>query len=245
MKIISTIVTVLLATSYFALSDPPTVGETDKDVIAVVLGKKITVAEKNKLRGIILGTLLERFAVENKIEPTQEELDAFVLKNEELEKQHHVKWEADRKGLTEELKSASLPDEERKEKAARLVAIESILHREQEVKNPTPEMEEQIRLGARELAGRFVQSWKINKALYEKYGGRVIFQQAGAEPLDAYRDFLKEQERKGRFQILDENDEDGFWQYFTNEAMHRFYNDEEGAKFMNTPWWMSDKTQQE
>ena len=33
--------------------------------IAVVLGKKVTVAEKNELGGIILGTLLERFAVEN------------------------------------------------------------------------------------------------------------------------------------------------------------------------------------
>jgi hypothetical protein len=65
------------------------------------------------------------------------------------------------------------------------------------------------------------------------------------EPLDAYRDFLEEQEKKGRFQILDKNDEDGFWQYFTNDATHRFYNDEEGAKFMNTPWWMSDQPQQE
>lgn len=134
-----------------------------------------------------------------------------------------------------------MPDEERKEKAARLVTIESILHREKEVKNPTREMEEQIRLGFREFAGRFVQSWKINKALYEKYGGRVIFQQAGAEPLDAYRDFLKEQEKKGAFQILDKNDEDGFWQYFTNDAMHRFYNEVEGARSVNTPWWMSDK----
>ena len=240
MKIIIKVATLILAASCFAQTDRPAASETDTTVIAVVLGKKITVAEKTELHRIILGTLLERFAVENKIEPTQEELDAFVLKNEELQKQHHVRWEADRKGLIEELKSASLPDEERKEKTARLVTIESILHREQEVKNPTPEMEEQIRLGVREVAGRFVQSWKINKALYEKYGGRVIFQQAGAEPLDAYRDFLKELEKRGAFQILDKNHEDVFWQYFTNDAMHRFYKNEDGAKFMKTPWWISD-----
>jgi hypothetical protein len=58
-------------------------------------------------------------------------------------------------------------------------------------------MEDQMRLMKRQIAQQFVKSWKINKALYAQYGGRVIFQQAGVEPLDAYRDFLKEQEKKG------------------------------------------------
>ena len=66
----------------------------------------------------------------------------------------------------------------------------------------------------------------------------MIFQQAGAEPLDAYRDFLKEQEKNGAFKIMDKTDESEFWKYFTNDAMHKFYSKDEGAKFINTPWWM-------
>jgi hypothetical protein len=81
----------------------------------------------------------------------------------------------------------------------------------------------------------------VNKAFYEQYGGRVIFQQAGVEPLDTYRDFLKEQEEKGAFRILDKQYEAGFWRYFTNEAMHFFYSEDDGAKFINTPWWLMEE----
>ena len=67
------------------------------------------------------------------------------------------------------------------------------------------------------------------------------FQQAGLEPLDAYREFLKEQERKGAFQILNKVYEAAFWKYFINDAMHGFYSKDEGAKVMKTPWWLLDK----
>ena len=102
-------------------------------------------------------------------------------------------------------------------------------------------MEEQMRTARRNLAKRFVKAWKINKELYAKYGGRIIFQQGGVEPLDAYRDFLKEQEKKGAFQIVDKNYEAPFWKYFTNDAMHTFYAKEEGEKFIITPWWMMEE----
>jgi lipid II:glycine glycyltransferase (peptidoglycan interpeptide bridge formation enzyme) len=113
------------------------------------------------------------------------------------------------------------------------------------MKEQTKGMEEQMRPMRRQMAQQFVKSWKINKALYQKYGGRVIFQQAGVEPLDAYRDFLREQEEKGAFQILDKQYEAGFWRYFTNDAMHTFYEKEDGAKFINTPWWMMDEPPEE
>jgi hypothetical protein len=73
----------------------------------------------------------------------------------------------------------------------------------------------------------------------------VIFQQAGVEPLDAYRDFLREQEKIGAFRILDRRYEASFWRYFTNDDMHTFYAKDEGAKFINTPWWMMEQPPQE
>ena len=60
----------------------------------------------------------------------------------------------------------------------------------------------------------------------QNHGGRVIFQQAGPEPLDACRDFLKEQQKMRAFQILDTK----------HEASK-----EEGARFINTPWWLMEK----
>lgn len=172
---------------------------TDANVIAVVLGKKITEAEKDQLNKLIFGALLEQYAKDNKIEPTKEDLDVFVNKLEETEKKLQIDKE--------------------------------------QIKG----MEEQTRAARLLIAQQFVKSWKINKTLHAKYGGRVLFQQAGIEPLEAYRDFLKEQEKKGAFQILDTQYKAGFWRYFTDET--KLLSKEDSVKAFDTPWWMMEKPQ--
>jgi hypothetical protein len=216
----------------------------DKDVIAVVLGKKITAKDKNKLNGLIFGALLDKFAKDNKIEPSKEELDTFILKTDEKQKQHLIKLEKDKKKLLAELKTTKT-ERERKDKKSQLQTIESILKTFRDMNEETKGMEEQLRQMKRKSAQQFVTQWKINKALYEKYGGRVIFQQAGVEPLDAYRDFLREKEKDGAFQIFDKKYQAPFWKYFTNDAMHNFYPEGDGAKFINTPWWMMEQPPEE
>ena len=235
-RIMMSLALTLVSALCSAQTNQPVEGTTDKDVIAVVLGKKLTVKDKDKLNELIFGALLDNFAKENKIEPTEDELNAFILKMEEKEKQHQIKFEQDREKLVKGLKSSSLTDQERKEKESQLQTIESILKTTREMKEQTKGMEEQLRPSVKQ----YVRAWKINKALYAKYGGRVIFQQAGVEPLDAYRDFLRDQERRGVFQILEKKYETPFWKYFTNDAMHTFYSKEDGAKFINTPWWLME-----
>jgi hypothetical protein len=73
------------------------------------------------------------------------------------------------------------------------------------------------------VAAAFIRQWKINRSLYREYGGRVIFQQGGPEPLDAYRLFLEERQRDGDFEILDPALGAEFWRYYRNDAMHSFY----------------------
>ncbi len=217
--------------------------DSDKDVIAVVLGKKITVKDKARLDGLVFGTLMEKYARDNKIAATDAEIDAFVKKTEESEKRQQIRFEKDRKKLKAELKSPDLTERERKDKESRLQSIERILKSAREMKQQTQGMEEQLAPMKRQMARNFITRWKINKALYAKYGGRVIFQQAGPEPVDAYRDFLKEQEKNGAFQILDKQYEAPFWRYFTDDALHNFYPNDEGAKFINTPWWTMEPQQ--
>lgn len=219
----------------------PAATVANEDVIAIVLGRTLTVNDKDELSGLILGSLLERFAKDNNIEPTTEELDAFILKSEEKVKQHQIRMEEERLKLMQELKNSSLSDQEREQTQSHLQTIESILETIRAMNEQAKEMEEQTSSVERQVARQFVQAWKINKALYDKYGGRVIFQQAGIEPLDAYREFLKEQEKEGSFEILDRQYEAGFWRYFTDDAMHTFYPEDDGAEFINTPWWMMEE----
>ena len=240
-RIFASVALFALIVSCFAQTGASNAEEPDTNIIAVVLGRKITAAEKDKLNGLIFSALLRQYAAENKIEPTEEELDAFVLKTEQKEKQYQVTMQANRAKLIEELKNPSLSARDREQKTSHLKTIESILKTIADTREQTKGMEEQMRLMRRQMARRLVTLWKINKALYGKYGGRVIFQQAGAEPLDAYRDFLKEHEKNGAFQIIDKQYEPEFWRYFTNDAMHAFYPKDEGARFINTPWWMMEE----
>lgn len=234
-----------LSLSSFAQSEAIKTEDADAIIIAEVLGQKITVAEKDNLRGLILGTLLQEYAKENKIEPTEAELNTFIVQNQKQEKQNQVEFEADRKRLRGELRSTDLSDEERKDKESQLQTVESILKVNRETKRMTKKMKAEMHSMMRQMAQQLVTSWKINKALYEEYGGRIIFQQAGVEPLDAYRLFLREKEEQGAFQILDQTYRAQFWNYFTNDDMHTFYDKNDGAKFIHIPWWMMDKPPEE
>ncbi len=227
-----------------AFAQSPPAQASEQKVIAVVLGKKITVKDKDRLKGLIFGTLLEQFAKENRIEPTDEEIDTFIQKNEEIKQQQNLQFKKKREQLIAELKDPNLTQSQRKEKQQYLETLDKVLKSNRETneltKKLTQEQEEQLRPMLRRMARQFVRRWKINKALFAKYGGRVIFQQAGVEPLDAYRDFLQEQEKNGAFRILDPKYKAPFWRYFTNDAMHSFYAGDDGAKFINTPWWLME-----
>jgi hypothetical protein len=238
----------LVAIALLTVTVRPALAQTSKTkappanpkVIAIVLGNEITTAQKDRLNGMIFGQLLERFAKENKIAPTDKELDEFVVKLESLKKAQNAKWRTERKRLKAELKDDSLSAKDRKAREEFLGYIESILKAENDRPYVTPEQEKQNRQGQLEVARMFVQQWKINQGLFRKHGGRVIFQQVGPEPLDAYRRFLRDHERKGNFKILDKEAAKSFWNYFENDKMHVFASKGQAAEAMNTPWWKKD-----
>jgi hypothetical protein len=86
-----------------------------------------------------------------------------------------------------------------------------------------------------EIAAAFIRQWKINRALYREYGGRVIFQQGGPEPLDAWLKFLEAAQARGDFVIVDKALEAGFWQYYRDDARHSFI--PAPAKAFSVPPW--------
>jgi hypothetical protein len=80
-------------------------------------------------------------------------------------------------------------------------------------------------------------SFKISRSLYQEYGGRVVFQQAGPWPIDAYRSFLEERQEAGAFRILDPDLVAGFWEYLADDTTHSFYPPDEAEAAVSTPWW--------
>ena len=110
----------------------------------------------------------------------------------------------------------------------------------------TPEEAAEVEAMRREMGASLIRRWKINKALHEQYGGRIIYQQLGPEPLDAYRRFLEERSRSGAFAIHDPTFAQHFWRYFTDESIHVFMEPgsaDEARAFSSPPWEKADAGQ--
>jgi hypothetical protein len=103
----------------------------------------------------------------------------------------------------------------------------------------TPEEVQQVNVMRRRLGESIIRQWKINKLLYETYGGRIIYQQLGPEPLDAYLQFFRARQTAGDFTIDDPAMAEEFWGYFTDESRHDFMatGGEDAARAFTTPPW--------
>jgi hypothetical protein len=94
----------------------------------------------------------------------------------------------------------------------------------------------------REVAESFVKQWKIKKALYEEYGGIVMFQQFNPmEPLGAMRKLLEIHQAKGDFEIYDEELKQRFWKYYLQPTSWKIMKPEDVD--YSEPWWMKIPTQ--
>jgi hypothetical protein len=89
------------------------------------------------------------------------------------------------------------------------------------------------------IGDQLVKGWKLDRALYRKYGGTVIFQQANPfEPVGAYRGFLEEMEKAKVFEVFDPDNRQKFWHYFVRQ--HPFQVPAKAIDF-DEPWWMQKK----
>jgi hypothetical protein len=127
------------------------------------------------------------------------------------------------------------------EKAAYVAHMRAVLSKERNFSGPLPGSEESAedKAARAEIAAAFIRQWKINGALYKQYGGRIIFQQGGPEPLDAYRRFLEESAARGDFRIANPDLEAAFWRYYRDDSIHQFFKQgspEEAKAFADPPW---------
>jgi len=78
-----------------------------------------------------------------------------------------------------------------------------------------------------------LREWRRDVALYREHGGRMIFQQHGLEPIDAWRKLLESAEAKGDFTVTDPKLRACVYEYFSL----KFFDAGEAAtaKFLSAP----------
>jgi len=85
------------------------------------------------------------------------------------------------------------------------------------------------------MAQGMAKTWKVSKALYELYGGDVVFQQSNPlTPVGAYKELFEQYREKGEFVIYDPTFKNAFWA----SVRMRYSNvlQEENIDF-SSPWW--------
>jgi hypothetical protein len=220
-----------------ALAD--TYGDPATPVAGTVLGTVVHTSDAEELRYVVLQKLTDQYARDKNIVVTEEEKKTYVAFIEAEKKKDLAEKEARRDELNRKLAAGGLTDAERKTMTGERDSLEQFLRDMKEMDTDPDMSAAELQAAREEIAGSFILQWKINKALYEQYGGRIIFQQGGPEPLDAYRKFLEEHQARQDFAIVNKSLEDDFWRYYRTDDIHSFYppgSAEEAAAFGSPPW---------
>jgi hypothetical protein len=214
-----------------------TYGDPKAPVAGEVLGTVIRTQDAEELRYVVLKELTDRFALEQGITVTPAETDAYVRRMREALQKDRADNVARRDKLARELSAGGRSESERKALAAELDSTNRTIA----ALGPPDgaEMDAEEAKAREQVATAFIRQWKVNRALYRKYGGRIVFQQGGPEPLDAYRTFLEEQQARGNFRITDKRLETAFWRYYLTDEIHSFYprGSKEETQAFEVPWW--------
>lgn len=222
-----------------------TYGSSDAPLVAEVGDVQIHTSNPDEMAYVIKQLLIKRYIEDQKLQATDAAIAEFLDRKKIMMESNRLQMETRHAEIQQALASETLTADARarleKERDA-LYAMNRLMAAA-EGRAGTAESEAAEAFVARS----FIEQWKVNQALYRQYGGRVIFQQSGAEPLDAYRDFFRDAQKSGRFRIINKEMEPALWSYYTTDNIHVFYpaagSDKELA--INTPWWMMDETAQQ
>ena len=151
-------------------------------------------------------------ATEQEINEYGEHLDASMKQNRERRKVKLAEIE-------EKLESASLTAEERKKLEKRRETLVSLAQHDAKRKLSTLTTQQKKQMKGL-IYAEFIENWKLNKAIYEKYGGIVAITKFGPDPVGAKKEVLKDYEKQGNFVILDEKLRKKFWEYCGQTPKH-------------------------
>ena len=248
-KVIPLSIPILLACLAALRADTPS-ATPPEHTVGSVYGKAITSTEigltkaidpavrfnaRDTARWALMGRVLttfgqpvvDRFVAEKKIDASADEIEAFKENTQKRREQQVLRTEEQLAKVKADLASVNLRDEDKEKLEKRQSTLEKIL----------PTLRETARRGAPDgMARHFIVAWKIERELHRTYGGRVIFQQAGLEALDARRRLFEDAEKNGDLKFEDAGVRHLFYYYYA-DMKHR----EIDEKLIERAWFLEDQ----
>jgi hypothetical protein len=225
----------LMAFPLAAEESQAVLGDPAAPLAGKVAGIPVHAGTGAELRDVALQELMDRFSREKKVAVSQEEIAAYREFMKKVAAQDRNEKSAARDILKATLAGSDLDAAGREKTLAELAELEQFLAAT--APKDSPSDEENAALN--EIADAVIRQWKVNGLLYQQFGGRIIRQQGGPEPVDAYRLFLESARKRGDLTIAGESLEKQFWQYFSDDSLHDFYpaGSPQEAQVFNTPPW--------
>jgi hypothetical protein len=182
--------------------------------VAKVFGKGISAADlkwapgqppaqaARQLRDLALKEAGTRFMAGNKLQATPEEVAAYGRWEAAFQRQERER----RAARLAELEKVAAPDEKQREE---LDVLRSLAKHDAERPAPSPQVH-----------AWWIEGYKLKKALYERYGGRVGITKWGPDPVGASEALLREHEKKGDLVIRDAALAAEFWGALAREPRY-------------------------
>ncbi len=194
-------------------------------------------ARGEKLRGLVWTAVFEDYSRQRRVEPKAAEIESHLRNHRRFKQEDKIRRVKERDQLANELRSPNLTEARRKQAQQHLETLDRIEEQEARIAEERrhPEREKMWQESERQVTEYWVKRWKIDQALHLEFGGRIVFQQAGWEPIDAYRELLEQYEAKKAFVVHDRALRDAVYGYF---KLNFVYADESKAKFyFEKPYW--------
>ena len=169
--------------------------------------------------------VVDRFVKRQKIEATADEIEKFHATSRKMKQRNLEQWQAKRVQLKKDLAASDLAEADKAKLEKELAMYERFIAAQS--KEPAGNVLDN-------LARRFIVAWKTERELHWAYGGRVIFQQAGLEALDARRRLFEEAEKNGDLKFEDPGVRHMF--YYYSHMRHSFIDE----KALDRPWFLED-----
>lgn len=221
-------------------SHPTTLTPAAAPLTARLGNQDITARNDRELLGRLLRALIDDYATAHAIEPTDADMAAYRDYVESLPAIRAMRAKKRLGQLHKQLGRADQTDEQRNrtvQEMKDIAAEDTAQYQASAARAGDPAAGEddqeaiaQVRR-ARELS--VVRRWQLNAALHREYGGRLIYQQLGAEPVDAYWTLIDNAARAGTLTIHPPASLDGLHALLTTGTFVSAGGEEEALKM---PW---------
>jgi len=226
--------------------------ENESNVVAKVMGNSITAQNINfspnkpitcpeirncsantsvqKLHQIVWQKIFKDFVKQNNLQATENEIQEFADYQKRFIEEDRKRRQKRLEDIKNQLKSNQIIQSQRSVLEREKATLDSLAENDRRMKamniRPSASLLKQIYVP-------WIENWKVNKAIFEKYGGVVATTKFGPDPVGARKMLIKEYAEKNKFLILNKELEKAYWKMLSDKPGYITAPD----KVDFTPYW--------